>query len=294
MGVRALLLACVVTAATLAGRSVVSAQEPPDGYLETIEIAVEAFGQGRWAAARAAFERAHAIYPNARTLRGIGMCAFELEQYSDAVRYLRWSLSEDRRALSGGLRSETEELLGRANVSVGYFRVVSDPDEAEFRVDGQVVPRSSSGEVMLSVGERTIRVSAPGYETLTRQIRVVGGEQETLSLSLRRSGLGDPPDLTAALFVAAGAAWLVTPVSIGWWVDRESEIASCASPPPGTVCINHDVLSEQQVAAIATTVTFGVLGLALAATAVAVWALDGREASSAACAPAGVGVACLF
>ena len=271
-----------------------AAQEPPAAYRAIIADAVSEFDEGRWPEARALFERAHALYPNARTLRGIGMCAFEMRQYADAIRHLGWALTEPRRALTDAQRIETEALVERAGTFVGRFRVTTDPPGAEVRIDGETPRRGEGGSVMLSVGEHTVVARAPGRDDATRRLTVTGGEDETVALTLARAGLGAPSDVSIVLFVAAAALLLVEPLPIGWWIDRESEVAACQAPPTGTACTNGSTLGEQRDAASVTSVALGVVALGVAATGLVLWLVGDRPDEAVACGPSGLGVGCRF
>jgi hypothetical protein len=66
------------------------------------------------ARAREELRRAHAIFPNARTLRGLGMVEFELRSYVQSVQLLEQALAASVKPLDGKLRTDTEALLARA------------------------------------------------------------------------------------------------------------------------------------------------------------------------------------
>src|SRR5688572_7254192 len=61
--------------------------ENPD-YKRAVEEALKEYGLGHFEEARSLFRRAHGIYPNARTLRGLGMVEFELRHYVRASQLL--------------------------------------------------------------------------------------------------------------------------------------------------------------------------------------------------------------
>ena len=46
-------------------------------YSKALASAMAEYELGNWTEARALFEQAHELNPNARTLRAIGLCAFE-------------------------------------------------------------------------------------------------------------------------------------------------------------------------------------------------------------------------
>src|SRR5262245_21535053 len=89
-------LLCFARALSLLTSSAL-AQEEPDEYREAIEAAVEELNAGLYEEALAQFSRAHELQPSARTLRGIGLAAYELRDYVRAVEALEASLEDPRR-----------------------------------------------------------------------------------------------------------------------------------------------------------------------------------------------------
>src|SRR5689334_12069641 len=94
---RALVLAVLL--APTAGAAQDETDGAPEGYEALIEAALTEFGAGHWEEARALFRQAHASFPNARTLRGMGMASFELRDYPEALGELGAALTDDRRPL---------------------------------------------------------------------------------------------------------------------------------------------------------------------------------------------------
>ena len=86
-------------------------EAPPPGYSETISDAVHELELGNFAEAREQFRRAHAVSPNARTLRGLGVTEFELRNYGESAELLQQALDSDVKPLEGKLRSDAEKLL---------------------------------------------------------------------------------------------------------------------------------------------------------------------------------------
>src|SRR5262245_5849943 len=66
-----------------------------------------------WAEAKAEFERAHAVVPSARALRGLGVVSYQMGDYPESYRLLRSALAESSRPLDELLRAATEMLLAR-------------------------------------------------------------------------------------------------------------------------------------------------------------------------------------
>src|SRR4029079_1510002 len=103
----------------------------------------------RWQEARALFRKAHELYPNARTLRGMGMVSVEIREYVDTVHYLRAALVEKRRALDAGQRAEAQKTLDQALRFVATYDVSSAPRDVAWTIDGQHVDLEPDGTLLV-------------------------------------------------------------------------------------------------------------------------------------------------
>jgi tetratricopeptide (TPR) repeat protein len=166
----------------------------PAGYATTIDEAVEEATRGNFAEARALFARAHALYPNARTLRGLGMMAYELRLYGESISYYEQALLSRERPLDGALRADAEDQMERARRFVAELKLALTPPGARMSVDGRPIELSASAQVRLDPGPHTLLFDAPGYRSETRSLDVRGGESLlwTISLPLASTQLGEP------------------------------------------------------------------------------------------------------
>ncbi|MDB4975907.1 MAG: hypothetical protein JWN48_4248 [Myxococcaceae bacterium] len=168
----------------------VLAQEPqatalesePAGYRKLINDAVAEYGRRNFSEARELFSRAHALFPNARTFRGLAVSEFELRNYPDSVAALEQALASQVRPLDPALRERTERLLERARSYVGRIQLEVQPSTSTALIDG--IPVRNAKEVVLEVGDHVIELQAPGYLPEKRKLRVSGGECKTLSVAL--------------------------------------------------------------------------------------------------------------
>lgn len=160
--------------------------EPP-GYREAVDQAIAEYEAGRFAEARALFERAHSLFPNARALRGLGMTEFELRNYPTSIYYLEQALASPSKPLLNELRTETEQLLSRARTFVGRVELAIDPPGATIVLNGTTVQPGPENALNLSVGDYTLQVSAPGHGTEKRQLRIAGGEEQTVTVELPKN-----------------------------------------------------------------------------------------------------------
>ncbi len=191
-----LILAPVPAAAQEAGPPQAPAAQadagPPADYRVTIDAAVAEFAVGHHAEARALFRRAHASYPNARTLRGIGMCAFELREYADAVHTLSAAMSEERRALTEEQRLQVQATLTRAEAFVGRF-AVTVPEGTALFVDGATSPSElePDGSLVLGLGPHVVRLRRDGAVIAEERVDVQGGERAQLALAVAAPAVED-------------------------------------------------------------------------------------------------------
>lgn len=183
-------LACVLVWLSV-GRSVGHAQgqsrrggAASSEYDQALREALTEFGRGNWVEARSLFERAHELQPSARTLRAIGLAAFEEKRYVLATTTLAASLEDQRKPLNAAQRQEVEDAMRRAEGFVARFTLEIVPANATVRVDAAPAV-ISAGTLLLDPGEHELVISAEGFETLERRILAQPREQRPLRLALR-------------------------------------------------------------------------------------------------------------
>ena len=159
--------------------------EPP-GYREAIDEAIAEYSAGRYPEARALFNRAHALQPSARTLRGLGMTEFELRGYVEAARLLQEALTSTVRPLDGELRTATEALLERARAFIGRFTLALTPPELKLSVNGAPARVEPDRTLSLPVGDHALHAQAEGYLPISHTLRVNGGENLSLNITLQK------------------------------------------------------------------------------------------------------------
>lgn len=235
---------------------------PPDPeararYQELAATAIAEFDRGHWAEARALFLAAHRLWPSARTLRTLGMTAYELRDYPTAYRELEAALEDERRPLGPDLRDQVRGLLERTQAFIGTFRLQLRPEAAQLWINGEAVIFSPGEPLYLSVGSHQLRVSAPGHLDALRVLKVEGGEAEGLNFDLVPEGaavpLGALPQPTEArepastpafrprwTWVAAGGAVAFGAASGLFWALSEEAFddlrAECRARAPSTPC----------------------------------------------------------
>jgi tetratricopeptide (TPR) repeat protein len=158
----------------------------PAAYRSVVREALSEYTAKNFPEARALFAEAHRLYPNARTLRGLGMTAFELRSYRESIAYLNEALASQVKPLDGALRAETERLLARAERFVGKLNLEVNPSSAEVLLDGNPIVVAAGTPLLLEVGEHALEFRAEGYATETRSLYVKGHEVETWTVVLNK------------------------------------------------------------------------------------------------------------
>jgi tetratricopeptide (TPR) repeat protein len=183
-----LALALALAALTQQPASLAHAQQAaePAAYRSVVREALSEYTAKNFPEARALFAEAHRLYPNARTLRGLGMTAFELRSYRESIAYLNEALASQVKPLDGSLRAETERLLARAERFVGKLNLEVNPANAEVLLDGNPIQVAAGTPLVLEVGEHALEFRAEGYAAETRSLYVKGHEVETWTVVLNK------------------------------------------------------------------------------------------------------------
>ena len=166
----------------------------PAGYRELVDEALREYDAGNYEEARTLFSRAHGVFPNARTLRGMGKAEFELRNYAESVAQLEQAMASGVRPLDAKLRADTETLLTRARAFLGWLIVHTKPAASEVRIDGVPVDVTTGQPVSVKLGEHVIEASVAGYAPEKRQVRAVGGATQTLTIVFTRALETEQPE----------------------------------------------------------------------------------------------------
>lgn len=161
-------------------------KETPE-YEQAIKTGLQEYKLGHFQEARAAFEKAHAIYPNARTLRGMGFAAFEARDYVEAIRFLRQSLNHEEKPLTDAMRKSVDDILDRALSYVWRGEVDIDPEHASLYLEGQSLELEDH-QLILNPGTYEITVRAEGYEPAKLKVTAEAGRSGTIEVSLPPAG----------------------------------------------------------------------------------------------------------
>jgi tetratricopeptide (TPR) repeat protein len=179
------LAACTIASAEVGAQAPASdrtADGPPSsGYAQAINEAVGHYSAGRWLEAQAAFGRAHAMQPSARTYRGLGLAAFYLDEFATARQAFEQALADDRKPLAEDQRRELADLLEVCARQTGRIELRVAPASARVELDGVATDRRV---LFLARGEHVLAVSAEGHLSERARLTIAGGEQRSLELTL--------------------------------------------------------------------------------------------------------------
>jgi len=294
--------------------------------------AVAEYDAGHFQEARALFRQAHEKSPTARTLRGIGMCSFELRDYVEAARALGAALRETRRPLTAEQKRHAEALLSRANTFVGRFTVKFKPESASLFVDGHPAELEPDGLLLLSFGRHTLslRCASCAPAEKDQDIEVSGGERKTVEVELAQAPATPPPDTSGAgaAGVGAGASggtvisppggghdatvepsrahlWLVggaVAAALGaggsalWWRDQQHQLDICHQNATAThICDGESDINTQRKVAIGLTIGLGAAAVISGVAAALLWPhASGETPSTVACLPTNNAISCAF
>lgn len=168
-----------------------AARDAGESYGALVQEAVEEFNRGHWEEAGALFKRAHALRPNARTLRGIGLSAFESRRYVDTVQHLTQALSTTANPLTRKQREEVQRTLQKAERLVSKLRLRLHPPEARVTVDGSPIELDAE-ETLLDPGAHELAISAPAHRLQTHRVQMRAGEQVELEIALEPAPESQP------------------------------------------------------------------------------------------------------
>jgi hypothetical protein len=157
----------------------------PAGYEEMLARGFQDFEQRRFVEAGSLFREAHRRFPNAHTLRALGMVEYALEHYVSAIDFLQRALASQMQPLTPAQRASATQLLTQARGQVALVRVQFTPPQAVLLVDGAVAAAGSGDVLSLNAGEHELVLEAGGHQSARRVLRVIGGEPlQDLALAL--------------------------------------------------------------------------------------------------------------
>lgn len=175
---------CVTAPASLSAQDKPAADKHAQ-YRDLVEKALQEYALGHWPEARVFFGDAHQIWPNARTLRGLGMTCYEGRSYVEAIGFLEQALDSKTQPLTQKLAAEAQGILSQAKRFVSSAYIGTSPERTELNLDDQPVRMRPDGAVLLDPGEHILQVSSPGYKTERRTLHAEAGRELHVQVDLR-------------------------------------------------------------------------------------------------------------
>lgn len=176
----------VITIASRASAQAGDTATAASDYDTLIRQASDAYQAQQFEHARELFEQAHVLQPSARTLRGLGITAFALNNYVQARPELEASLVDLRKPLPREQRREVTEILEWMKQTLGTLKLELDPPHALPRIDDRAV---GAGTNMLELGEHQLAVSASGFITSERSFLLERDHPLTLHIELQQEAV---------------------------------------------------------------------------------------------------------
>jgi hypothetical protein len=258
------LLTCLLLWMSVPFGTSASAQSTADetSYEQVLAQAVTAHGAQQWLAARALFERAHALRPNARTLRGMGVCAFEAGLYPLAVRDLEAALAHPERPLTGDLRGAVEVLLEAARAEVGAYRVRMQPEHAQLRIDDVAPTLAESGEVLLAPGAHVAEVSLEGHLTQTVPIDAQRGDRREIHVMLPVAPATSSLSVPASTVAAPDSESAHSPASDGPRIRAQTAAPAAPDRPRSSLRMRGSAIAASALSGLSLATAGALYGVA--------------------------------
>jgi hypothetical protein len=182
---------------------------------------VALFEEHNYDAALAEFEAAYGASKEPIVLYNLGLTYKALFRYVDALdalgRYLDESASHGQ-TISADRRTEVEGLISGIRSLLADITIVIRPPEANVRVDGRPIILGLAGTIKLAAGTHAIDATEPGYSADRREIVVVAGVPQRVSLELapipHTGHVGIRTDQTAARVTVDGRDLGQAPVDV--------------------------------------------------------------------------------
>jgi hypothetical protein len=128
------------------------------------------------AGALAEFEAAYRLKPSAASLQNVALSLKALFRYAEAADTLRQLLERHPQQLSEDERTSLRQAIDELESLVGSVIVTVTPPDARVSIDGRsIAPDRYRQGVRLNVGEHSIVAEAPGYDRVSRVVRIAGG-----------------------------------------------------------------------------------------------------------------------
>lgn len=143
------------------------------------------YADGDFAGAKLKFERAHELSKDARLLWNMAAAEKQQRRYDRVLTLVERYLSEGGDKLTEADRQEAKSLVEMVRALVADVTLTVNEPGAEISVDGEKVGESPlAAPLTLTQGERTFKVTKPGFRPFAKTQNVQGGTKVTLDVAL--------------------------------------------------------------------------------------------------------------
>ena len=139
-----------------------------------------------YAGALVEFQAANALIPSAQAQQKIAVCYDGMNDIPNAISAYETFVEQakDKPKLADDVKDAKARIEALKNAPVP-LKVVSDPSAAQVEVDGEAQMGATPLEIKLTPGTHKIKVSAPGFDPLVKEVEVKAGDSmQDLSFSL--------------------------------------------------------------------------------------------------------------
>jgi hypothetical protein len=156
------------------------------------------FDAGNFEAARVAFKQAYTIFPHPVFLQNLGEAELRVGRHVDAARHFEAFLRTASSA-SGVQRELAKKSLKKASETLASLIVQTNTEDAEIRVDDEVVGRSplAGMEWYVKPGRHVVVARKEGYLDGSEQVFATAGAAKTVVVRVQRV-VGDADDARGA------------------------------------------------------------------------------------------------
>lgn len=182
-----------------------AAQTPPGGLPAAdraearrhFQLGVAEYTRGHWAPALAEFQSAYRLAPHPSVRVNMANCYAHLDLPTEAIFHFEQFLTESPTAPDAQI-TLIETQIGQLRARVGELQITMEPGDAMGLVvtlDGQVIPIGRPAHLM--PGHHVVEALGDGYTTVRREVEIVAGHAQVLSLTLERAAPAHRPVVAA-------------------------------------------------------------------------------------------------
>lgn len=177
------LLAIVLAASPVSVRAWAAPPTPADvtSAKKLFEQGLKLYNEGSYREALSDFLHANELSPRASIQRNIAQCHRDLREFAEAYDAYRTLLAKYGATMSAADKRAVQRAIDELALLTATVKVdVSDPG-ATVAIDGNTVGTTPlASPVRVNLGTHTVTVAKAGFETLTKEAKVNGGDTVTV------------------------------------------------------------------------------------------------------------------